>query len=290
MAKLRLIPTKKSPPKPTFEERGKEVILKNKTALLHPLMSFFPQFLFNQELDVLWVELMLNDELSKEKEEDHRRALYKWADNLTPAKVEILLQSPPEYLSGGEIKALIIIKMRNYFQKTKAFSSRKSKIKEHHGLCQEMLNQIEHWDMILVDGHEDRGFDSGLLNLARSFLLFDLALTSENSSIENQRKIITLAHHHLNVTMVIHKAVEDHPYFLLMSVLYFIAKDKWEHSTRILHNLSKKYPSPELYKVLIELYTKIELPNVARYFEQKSQSLTNSNLKNKNLETHFSVA
>lgn len=287
MAKLRLIPTKKSPPQPTLEEKSKEVILKNKSALLHPLMDFFPQFLFNQELDVLWMEMMLNDEIIRE--EDHRRALYKWANNLAPSKIEILLQSPPEYLSSGEIKALIIIKMRNYFQRTKLFTSKKSKIKEHHSLCQEMLAQIEHWDMILIDGHEDRGLDSGILNLAKSFLLFDLALTSENSSIENQRKVITLAHHHLNVTMVIHKAIEDHPYFLLMSVLYFIAKDKWEQSTRILHNLSKKYPSPELYKVLIELYTKIELPNVALYFEHKGQSLTKSNFKKKSSKTHYST-
>lgn len=139
-------------------------------------------------------------------------------------------------------------------------------LKEIVSQSKKLLRLAETWEK------EELKSISPIRSLGQSYLLFILSLNNSDFSPLHQRKVLQLSHEygikaHEEIKEI--TKVEDHPYFGLLFCLLHIARGQWDLGTKVLHSLSKQYPDPTFYKVLVKLYTKIELPNVAKYFEKK---------------------
>lgn len=226
-------------------------------ALLFPLSDIFPKLFFLKELNESWSELfhVLWDENSAKK----------WNQNLDHKKLEILLKSSWDYLDHHEKEAVFIFRMRTFFKEMKNDEIGLKKIVEN---CKELLHLADQWEKIDILATQKK---SPLRSLGQSYLLFILTLNNSVYSPTHQKKILELAQTYGKKAQweVEESAMEDHPYFGLLFCLLHVAKGEWDKATQTLHKLSQRYPDPRFYQVLMKLYIKIDLPNVAYYFEKK---------------------
>jgi len=182
----------------------------------------------------------------------------RWEKNLNRKKLEILLKSSIDYLDHYEREAIFVYHLRAFF---KDLRHDRIGLKEIVLRCKNLLTMAEKWE-------HDYPEKSSLRSLGQSYLLFILTLNDSSFSPTHQRKVLKLAYSYAMTAQQIIKNA-DHPYFNLLFCLIHIASNKWSAGTKELHALAKKYPDQQLYKILVQLYLKIGLPNVSRYFQKK---------------------
>ncbi len=240
-------------------------------ALLFPLSDIFPKIFFLKNLDHQWVQIF--HELYNEEQ------ISRWEENLDHKKLEVLLKSSTDYLDHHEKEAIFVFSLRTFFKNIRH---------DHIGLkdivaqSKELLNMAQRWEQSSEQA-------SPLRSLGQSYLLFILTLNNSVYSPAHQKKVLSLAHAYGK------KAQQegqrgDHPYFNLLFCLIHIASGQWDQGTRELHTLALKYPDPKLHDVLIKLYIKLELPNVAQYFAHKKANYLASLTPNSNLRSFSNCA
>ncbi len=244
-------------------------------ALLFPLNDIFPKIFFLEKLNEQWMEIF--HELYSEEH------IARWEENLGQKKLEILMKSSIDYLEHTEREAIFVFSLRNFFID---IHHNQIGLKQIVSQCRKLLQLAQHWENTSSE-------KSPIRSLGQSYLLFILTLNNSIYSPAHQRKVLELAYSYGQKALLEtqknnnNETQQKHPYFNLLFSIIHVASGNWDGATKELHSLSIKYPDPKLYQVLVKLYIKIELPNVAHYFAQKleknqfvAESLTlNSDLR-----------
>jgi len=216
------------------------------SGILGPL-NIFPGFFFSKELDKLWRGAQVKQTFLKgfEKKE--------YFLNLT--------QSPLGHLNFTDLKIL-------YFLNMQEIHTLSLKILEKPEVKKEVYLKLLHIEKIkknITFSEEKKGHNNdAFIMLGLIFETFYLALSESNNK---SRKLMGLTEFYIDEF----SEKRHHPYLDLLKVLTFVARDNWVSATKTLQAFTDQYPHKNFNRVLIKLYEKIGMPQVAYYLKQKQK-------------------
>lgn len=207
-------------------------------------LNIFPEFFFHHELNRAWKSLQLCERSlqSKDKKEYIRN----------------LLKSPLPYLNTQDGKVLYFLKIRETYRLSTNYDLEKEERED------QVLKSL--WELKKIKVHlEQNKVDEAFLKLSQIFETFFQALTEEG---EKSRKLMGLTEFFIDEF----EDIQDHPYLHLLKVLTFVGRGKWVSATKCLHDFSESFPHPGTTKILIKMYQKIGMPQVAHYLKEQAKT------------------